>query len=375
MKIYTPLNKGMVLCIVLLAAISSIPSSSSTTIGNYRLIGESETLYVGGSGGNNYTSIQAALNDSNDCDTIFVYSNPDPYYEHIIIDTSIDLIGENKETTSIDGEEIGDVITVLADSVTIIGFTIQNGGDGVMADAGIEIHSNYNSINGNIIANNGWFGLYLNASSNNNIENNLVYSNGMEGVFLNGSTDNIIHNNEMFYNFHCAIVTRDSRYNKIIDNEMYENHATVSLWSGSLYNEIAYNSMHNHEWSGMGIWEGSDNNYVHHNHFYDNLLFGITIKGAEGNVVERNIISGSEKGITLSFCTSTIIKQNNFIDNDIHAYFDNSSRNRWMRNYWGDQVKIRPKIIRGETSLPWNPSRTIHWFNLDMFSARNPYEL
>jgi len=41
------------------------------------------TLYVGGSGPNNYTRIQDAIDDANDGDTIFVYNGT--YYEHHII--------------------------------------------------------------------------------------------------------------------------------------------------------------------------------------------------------------------------------------------------------------------------------------------------
>jgi len=59
------------------------------------------TLYVGGSGPGNYTSIQDAINDASDGDTIFVFNGT--YYENVIIDKSVKLVGENRNTTVIDG--------------------------------------------------------------------------------------------------------------------------------------------------------------------------------------------------------------------------------------------------------------------------------
>jgi len=59
------------------------------------LILDDNNYYVGGSGPNNYTKIQDAVNDSNDGDTVFVYNGI--YYEHIKIDKDINLIVEEKQ--------------------------------------------------------------------------------------------------------------------------------------------------------------------------------------------------------------------------------------------------------------------------------------
>ena len=60
-----------------------------------------KTLYVGGSGPGNYTYIQLAINDASNGDTVFVYNGM--YYENVIVDKSINLIGEDRNTTVIDG--------------------------------------------------------------------------------------------------------------------------------------------------------------------------------------------------------------------------------------------------------------------------------
>jgi len=48
-------------------------------------------LYVGGSGPNNYTSIQSAINDASNGYTIYVYHGN--YNESVVINKSISLIG------------------------------------------------------------------------------------------------------------------------------------------------------------------------------------------------------------------------------------------------------------------------------------------
>jgi len=83
-------------------------------------------LYVGGSGANNYTSIQEAIDDAMPGDTIFVYDDSSPYYENLTIDKSIKLIGENRKTTIVDGEGAKNVIRIIANNVSISNFSIRN---------------------------------------------------------------------------------------------------------------------------------------------------------------------------------------------------------------------------------------------------------
>jgi len=88
-------------------------------------------LHVGGFGEGNFSSINEAINNSNNGDVIYVYDDSSPYYENIIINKSISLIGENKTTTFINGNEQNTVISIIANDVLIKGFTIKNCKDGL----------------------------------------------------------------------------------------------------------------------------------------------------------------------------------------------------------------------------------------------------
>ena len=142
------------------------------------------TLYVGGSGPGNYTRIQDAIDNANVGDAVFVYSGL--YFENVVVDKSIYLFGEYKNTTIINGNGSGVVINILVDCVKISGFTITNGGPLAQNfDAGIKIDSSYNTISYCNISSNKYYGLYLYkepSATNNTIRSNTFFNNSY-GIF------------------------------------------------------------------------------------------------------------------------------------------------------------------------------------------------
>ncbi|RLF52019.1 MAG: hypothetical protein DRN11_01820, partial [Thermoplasmata archaeon] len=115
-----------VLIIILLIA----PAIASERV-NYAIMknGNGRTLYVGGSGPGNYSKIQDAIENASNGDTIFVYSGT--YYENVVINKSIDLIGENVKTTIIDGMRRNKTVFILVSNVLVCNFTIRNGTVGI----------------------------------------------------------------------------------------------------------------------------------------------------------------------------------------------------------------------------------------------------
>ena len=116
------------------------------------IISDGLTLYVGGSGPDNYTSIQDAINDASDGDTVYVYDDSSPYYEHIVINKKINLKGENRDTTTIIGPGGFYVVLIVNDYVKMSGFSIICNVSTILC-VGIQIFSNYTTINDNYITN------------------------------------------------------------------------------------------------------------------------------------------------------------------------------------------------------------------------------
>ena len=240
-----------------------------------------------------YSTITDAINNAVNGDTILVGAGL--YNESLIINKSITLVGDGKDTTTISGNLTGDVIYVSADYVTITGFTIQNAGNqsspGV--DAGIDVHSSYNTISDNNISSNGLNGLHFYiASKNNTITHNTISDNNY-GIWLENASKNNISSN------------------------------TVS--SSTTY--------------GIYIKSWSNNNLISNNVVTGNDL-GARIKSSSGNTVSGNLFANNQRG--LYFCcgaTGNIAFSNSLINNSQWNASDNLN-NQWddgtYGNYWGD---------------------------------------
>jgi len=146
-----------------------------------------------------YTKIQWVIGNATDGDTIFIRAGT--YYEHVIINKSISLIGENKYNTIIEGNgTFSAVVHVTADNVNISDFTIQNRNKG---DVGIWLeHCRNCTVSGNIIkdigASNGvrGVGIALDYCEGCTVERNNINNNN-KGVVLAFSYGCIVHRNNV----------------------------------------------------------------------------------------------------------------------------------------------------------------------------------
>jgi parallel beta-helix repeat protein len=213
------IKKGLVVAVILLFVWTSIiPSVASKTVDRPPLP-TGNTLYVGGSGPNNYSSIQSAVDDALDGDTVFVYDDSSPYNEHVEIAKSISLIGEDTETTVINAVFYDYVINLSADSIKLSGFTLRNGFItiyGTTSDSEIS----YLKIEPD------FSGIYLLQSSNNIISNNIIngYGGYNMGIYLsNGCMSNTISNNQITQTILGMRITDQSNKNKIQNNEFSHN--------------------------------------------------------------------------------------------------------------------------------------------------------
>ena len=220
-------KKGLALgMIILFIGTGFIPSTIGT-------IEKKTTFTVSSSRG----YIQNLIDNASDGDTIYIPSGI--YYENVVINKSISLLGEDKETTIIDGSGNGDVVCVVYNAylVNISGFTIQNSGEEDY-DAGIEIYiADNNIITDNIIANNR-YGIFLKSSSFNNINRNTI-SNNIYGIYLN----HIVY----FYMWWGYI---NSHENNVIKNNFIGNRIHASFLLMPCKND--WNSNYWENWKGYG---------------------------------------------------------------------------------------------------------------------------
>jgi len=140
-------------------------------------------IYVDLNGEEEYTSIQDAIDDASNGDTIYVYSGV--YYENIYINKSINLFGSGKGISIIDGSMNKYVIYLSTYNITIKNFTITNGQDGIKLKNSYNITIKENTIRLNEM------GINIDNSSNNTI-----YSNN----FVNNTKNAFDKYNNTWYN-------------------------------------------------------------------------------------------------------------------------------------------------------------------------------
>lgn len=246
------------------------------------------TLYVSSTGDTQYNSIQQAIDEmSGDIRCIYVYEGI--YYEHIVINKTVKLIGENKEKTIIDGNYTSDVIFIEEDGhLNISGFTIRNSGpiEGTYHDSGIDIESDNNTIIGNIICNN-TNGVYSTDVKNNTFKQNIYLSNSGYGMWLHTASDECTITHNIFTNNSYGLRIKGSRDNNVSNNLFSENLRGLYFCCGSQDNTVYHNNfIDNSLWDGKDEVTGNnwDNGYVVGGNYWSNYSGKDEFNGPKQNI-------------------------------------------------------------------------------------------
>ncbi len=324
--------------------------------------------------------IQDGINAVAENGTVYVYNGT--YYENVIVNKTIDLIGENKESTIIDGG-VGDVIQVSDDLVNIIGFTIQNGEYGIYiynANTCITENkvlnnnrsgmlffytSNNNTISYNNITLNDEEGIYLFESNYNKVFNNTANSNKDDGIHLVSSSNNIITGNTAILNGYDGLHLGTSYYNTIFSNNFNSNNRSGIYLSVSKYNAIENNTVNSNQDYGIEMNSRSNNNSVFCNNVISNNDQGIYLLSSCNNTINSNTINSNNgigislryhsnnntvnvnnvehnlmQGIYISQSNDTYATDNNINSNDQNgiwldsSYYNNVVDNNIVNNNW-----------------------------------------
>lgn len=265
-----------------------------------------------------FPTIQSAINAANPGDTVFVSLGT--YYENVIVNKTLSLLGENWETTIIDGNSSGTLIMCSEVSdARICNFTIQNGQNGVSLYQTTNI-----TISQNLVQNVSGSGIFIEDSEQAHVKGNEIVNNGVGVASWDYVTDCVFEENNIAGNAEGGINAGESFWleNSIIGNNITDNqYYGVSLYSYHAMasgNSIVGNNIANNE-GGILLYSSCVNNTVSENNIWANAGWGISLEsGPNNNSISGNIITDNENGILMNTGMS-ICSNNSVVGNKLEA--------------------------------------------------------
>ncbi|MCP4634189.1 MAG: nitrous oxide reductase family maturation protein NosD [candidate division Zixibacteria bacterium] len=252
------------------------------------------------------------LLDSSGYDTL--YLDKGIYQGQFTVSAPVVIIGDS--STILDGNTIGDVVTIVADSVSLKGITVQNSGTRLLKDhAGIKIAGDYVEISNCTIRDN-LHGIYIKAGNNIRIQDNNIIgrfdiqeADRGNGIHLWNTADNLVENNNISY-------ARDGIYFSFANNTSIKNNHIHHLRYGLHY-------MY------------SDSNSFEDNLFEYNIA-GSALMFSESIVFQRNVFAHCRGfrayGLLLQSVDNCYAADNLILNNTKAVFFSNSSYNRFENN-------------------------------------------
>jgi nitrous oxidase accessory protein len=308
------------------------------------------------------STLKDAIKQAKDFDTILVKKGT--YKEHnILVNKPLTIIGKNYPI--IDGELKGEIITIVADNVTIDGLFIINVGTSYTEDyAAIRVRESKKFVIQNLVLEKLFFGIYIEKSRDGKVFHNKIIGDAVEeynsgngiqlwyskniqiehnfvqhvrdGIYLEFSDDCLIKNNVSALNVRYGLHFMFSNNDTYQDNTFENNGAGVAVMFSKRIK--MYNNIFKENWGtasyGMLLKEINDSEIIG-NTFEDNTI-GINIEGSNRINYKHNTFINNGWAIKVKgACYTNKFTENNFLYNSFDiAYNSNVNDNVFDKNYW-----------------------------------------
>lgn len=310
------------------------------------------------------TSIKEAINKAKDFDTILVKKGTYKEYD-IKIDKPITLKGEDYPV--IDGENKGEIITIISDNVTVDGLYIINVGLSYTEDfAAIRVRKSKNFLIQNVVLEKLFFGIYLEKSRDGKVyHNNIIgdateehnsgngiqlwYSHNIDidynhvqgvrdGIYLEFANNCTITNNISTKNLRYGLHFMFSNDDIYRDNTFINNGAGVAVMFSKKIK--MFNNVFKENWGsasyGLLLKEINDAEIIG-NTFEENTI-GINIEGTNRILYKNNNFTNNGWALKIrGACYTNTFESNNFLYNSFDlSYNSKINDNVFDKNYWSN---------------------------------------
>ncbi|MDY6959508.1 MAG: NosD domain-containing protein, partial [Halobacteriota archaeon] len=255
--------------------------------------------------GENFSTIQAAIDDSNTTNGDVIEVDSGTYSENIVVNKSLTIRSSSADPTDTiirAADPTKHLMNITSDYVNISRFTLRD------TDAGLKA------------------GVYLGSGINNcNISNNFLTNNTYSGIYLDNSSDNTISGNNCTNNSYGIFLFYSSDNNTVTGNTCSGGDANGIYLYDSNNNSISDNSVTNNSFYGIrldGALSGSDNNTLTGNNASANLLFDFYSdeKSENNEIIDFTLSGGNPTAISFTYGNGIKIKTTDLAPSDPTSY-------------------------------------------------------
>jgi len=296
---------------------------------------EGKTITVDDNGEGDYTTIQKAIDNATEGDTIRVWAGT--YYEDVVVNKTLDLVGNGTTVlgySRIDGS--GDVIKITADWCNVSGFKILKGTKGIYVSGaenitlsdlwcnldrspsfGIRVSYCSNITVSKVESfRNDWLGLYIDNSHNCTIaDSRISYNTGRGGISLYSSQNILFDNITSRSNYGYGLCLESADHNVINGCTIAQNLERGVVLSESHYTTIANSTCYDHYREGVSLSESTFNTIINITVFENG--YGIRLKGYSHFNTIRKVNGYSNKyGVYVYQSNNNTVAESAFNDHE-----------------------------------------------------------
>lgn len=328
----------------------------------------SKTIIVSKNG--SIKSLKTGIALASPHDTVLVKQG---YYKefNIAIDKPLTLKGELFPT--IDGEDQGEIITIVSDSVTVDGLFIINVGTSYTTDfAAIRVVKSKHFLIQNVVLEKLFFGIYLEKSSHGRVYHNKIIGDAVE-EFNSGNGIQLWYCNNIVVEHNIVQHVRDGIYLEFSDS--------IQILKNTSTNNVRY---------GLHFMFSNDDTY--RDNVFENNGAGVAVMFSKRIIMHRNIFrknwGTAAFGILLKEINDSEIYENTFEDNTVGITIEGSNRvnyrnNTFKRNGWAVKVRgacyenhfISNNFLYNSFDISYNSNLNDNKFDGNYWSSYSGYDL